>query len=83
MELSQLVEKYLAIAGQYGKSVALASLDLPKEQVEKTLSAFDEDYHFSRFFHFACASGAGDSAYQINGFSQTHVSIDPELQSIL
>jgi len=83
MELSQLVEKYLAIAGQYGKSVALVSLDIPREQAEKTLSAFDEDYHISRFFHFACVPGGDDSAYQINGFSQTHVSIDPELQSIL
>ncbi len=39
-----------------------------------------EDYHISRYFHFECASGAN---FQINGFPQTHVSIDAEIQSIL
>jgi hypothetical protein len=50
--------------------------------------AFDEDYHISRFFHFACAAGANSQTnspggYEINGFPQTHVSIDSEVQSIL
>jgi hypothetical protein len=80
VELQEIVEKYLATAGGYGKSAALSSLGLPKQEIEDVFSTFDEDYHISRFFHFACAAGA---SYSINGFPQTHVSIDSEVQSIL
>lgn len=80
MGLTEVVEKYLAVAGEYGKSIALSSLGLSKEGIEDVFSTFDEDYHISRFLHFACAAGAN---YDINGFPQTHVSIDSEVQSIL
>ena len=80
MGLAEVVEKYLAVAGEYGKSIALSSLGLSKEEIEDVFSTFDEDYHISRFLHFACAAGAN---YDINGFPQTHVSIDSEVQSIL
>jgi hypothetical protein len=40
----------------------------------------DEDFHISRYFHFSQISGP---AYTINGFEQTHISIDEEIQSIL
>jgi hypothetical protein len=84
VELQQVVEKYLAMGGGYGKSVALSTLGLSKEEIEDVFSAFDEDYHISRFFHFACAAAANFQInYQINGFPQTHVSIDSEVQSIL
>jgi hypothetical protein len=80
VELKEIVQKYLANAGGYGVSAPLASLGLSKEEIEDAFSAFDEDYHISRFFHFACAAGAN---FQINGFPQSHVSIDEEIQSIL
>jgi hypothetical protein len=88
MELKEVVAKYLGVAGGFGKSVALSSLGLSKEEVEDAFSTFDEDYHISRYFHFACAAGVADPvdhqpSYQINGFPQTHVSIDAEVQSIL
>jgi hypothetical protein len=80
IELKEIVEKYLAAAGAYGQRVPLTSLGLSKEEIETVFSAFDEDYHISRFLHFACAAGAD---FQINGFPQTHVAIDEEVQSIL
>ena len=80
MNLRVVAEKYLAVAGEYGKSAALASLGLPHEEVERIFGIFDEDYHISRFFHFRNDSGV---SFQINGFPQTHVSIDAEIQSIL
>jgi hypothetical protein len=80
MTLREVVEKYLAAAGSYGKPVALASLGLSRGETERVLGLYDEDYHISRFFHFQCAAGAN---YQINGFPQTHVSIDADIQSIL
>jgi hypothetical protein len=80
MTLSELVEKYLAIAGGFGKPVTLASLGLSREETERTLSLYDEDYNISRFLHFQCAAGAN---YQVSGFPQTHISIDAEIQSVL
>jgi hypothetical protein len=80
IELNQVIQKYLGAAGSYGHPVPLDSLGLSAKEVEDVFSTFDEDYHISRYFHFECASGAN---YQINGFPQTHVSIDAEIQSIL
>jgi hypothetical protein len=80
MNLREVVEKYLAAAGRYGNSATLASLGLSRQEVERVFSAFDEDYHISRFFHFRNDSGV---SFAINGFPQTHVSIDAEIQTIL
>jgi len=80
IELKEIVEKYLAAAGGYGKQVPLTALGLSKEEIEDVFSAFDEDYHISRFLHFDCTAGGN---FQINGFPQTHVAIDEEIQSIL
>ena len=80
MNLREVVEKYLAAAGAYGRTVALSSLGLSTEEIQSVFSSFDEDYHISRYFHLQCAVGAH---YEINGFPQTHVSIDAEIQTIL
>ena len=80
MKLREIVEKYLAVAGGYGKAVALASLGLAPGETERVFSLFDEDYHISRFLHFRNESGPN---FQINGFPQTHVSMDAEIQTIL
>jgi len=78
--LRELVERYLAAAGGYGKAVPISALGLAREEAERLFSAFDEDYHISRYLHLQNAAGA---SYTINGFPQTHVSLDPEIQSIL
>ena len=80
MNLREIVEKYLAIAGGYGRPVALADFGFDRAQTERVFAAFDEDYHISRYFHFSRVSGA---AYTINGFKHTHVSIDGEIQEVL
>lgn len=80
LELSQIVQKYLAVTGGYGRPVALSALGLSAKEIEAAFGALDEDYHISRFLHFQCSAGAN---YQINGFPQTHVSIDSEIQTIL
>ncbi|HYL46753.1 MAG TPA: hypothetical protein VEU52_06980 [Candidatus Limnocylindrales bacterium] len=78
--LRDLVEKYLAAAGGYGKAVPISLLGLAREEAERLFSALDEDYHISRYLHLQNAAGA---SYTINGFPQTHVSLDPEIQTIL
>jgi hypothetical protein len=80
MNLREVVEKYLAIAGGYGRPAALADFGLDRAQTEKVFAAFDEDYHISRYFHFSRVTG---TSYTINGFGHTHVSIDGEIQDIL
>ena len=80
MNLREVVEKYLAIAGGFGRSVALADFGLDRAQAERVFAPFDEDYHISRYFHFSRATG---TAYTINGFDHTHVSNDAEIQDVL
>ncbi|MFZ0037958.1 MAG: hypothetical protein WAK91_11075 [Candidatus Acidiferrales bacterium] len=80
MRLKEAVEKYLALAGGYGRPVAIAQFGLPRADAEKLFGTFDEDYHISRYFHFS--NGAGE-AFDINGFPQTHIAIDSEIQSTL
>lgn len=80
MTLKQIVEKYLAVAGGFAFLAPLADFGLPKNDAERIFSAFDEDYHISRYMHFSQVSGP---AYRINGFEQTHISIDADIQTIL
>jgi hypothetical protein len=84
MSLKELIEKYLASAGAFGKAVPLTALGLSREETERVFDILDEDYHISRFFHFQNAASAGSRAsFQINGFPQTHISIDSEIREIL
>ena len=83
MTLREIVERYRAIAGGFGKPVALSALGLRRDEGEKLFSAFDEDYHISRFFHFTLDPAAPQEAWSINSFPHTHVSLDAEVESIL
>jgi hypothetical protein len=80
LTLRELVEKYLSVAGGFAFLAPLADFGLERGEIERIFSAYDEDYHISRFLHFSQVSG---QAYQINGFEQTHISIDEEIQTIL
>ena len=80
MNLREIIEKYLAVAGGYERPAALADFGFDRAQTERVFAAFDEDYHISRYFHFSRVSSA---AYTINGFEHTHVSIDAEIQEVL
>ena len=80
MPLQQLVEKYRSLAGEFGKPATLAAFGLTRAETEQLFSGYDEDYHISRFFHF---SEAGGETFSINGIPATHVSVDPEIQTIL
>jgi hypothetical protein len=80
MRLNELMERYLAASGGYGKAAALSDFGLSPADTESAFSSFDEDYMISRFFHFRNQSG---QSYRINGFPQTHVEIDAAIQSIL
>ena len=80
MNLNEIVKKYLQISGGYGRPLALADFGLDRAQTERVFSAFDEDYHISRYFHFTSSAGI---SYKLNGFDYTHVSMDCEINAIL
>jgi hypothetical protein len=69
MKLSVAVEKYLAVAGQFGESMLLADFGLPRGKLEAMLSAWDEDYHLHRHFELVPSSWMleREQAYSVNG----------------
>src|SRR5258708_35113970 len=80
MNCWEVGDNNLALAGGHVCPAALVDFGLDGAQTERVFAAFDEDYHISRYFHFSRATG---TAYTINGFDHTHVSIDADIQSIL
>lgn len=80
MSLHDLVSRYLSVASEFSKSVPLSAFKLSAAETEQLFSAYDEDYHISRFFHFS--EGQGER-FAINGIPATHVSLDSEINSIL
>jgi hypothetical protein len=79
-DLRQIVERYAALAGNFGEAVALEKFGLGKQETEKLFSGLDEDYHISRFLRFSREEG---TSYQINGEAVTHVALDPAIRSVL
>jgi hypothetical protein len=80
MPLRELVQLYRSQAKNFGEPVALYHFGLTAQETERLFSGYDEDYHISRFFHF---SEAGGEPFSINGIPATHVSLDPEIETIL
>lgn len=86
MNLRELVEKYRALAGGFGKPLPLIAFGLARPEAERLFSAFDEDYHISRFLRFSldpAIQNNSDKIYQINGFAQSHLSMDAGIEQIL
>ena len=81
MDLREVIQKYKSLAADFGQQVELSRFGLSQQETEKLFGVFDEDYHISRFFHFTNISSA--TAYSINEFPQTHVSIDAAISEIL
>jgi hypothetical protein len=80
MGLRELVEKYLALAGDFGRPALLEAFGIPHAEAESLWSAMDEDYHISRFLHFSLEDGL---RFSISGFPQTHLAMDVEIESLL
>lgn len=85
MNLRETVDKYLDIAGDFDRPVPLADFGLSREETERHFSTLDEDYHISRYLHLSKQQIGTPSAtaFHINGFPHTHVSIDAEIAEIL
>jgi len=86
MNLRQIVEKYRALTAGFQQPVALKAFGLTHDETEHVFGSYDEDYLISRYFHFALdpvLAKVPDQTYQINGFPQSHVSLDEEIETIL
>ncbi len=83
MNLRDIVARYRALAGDFGRPLSLGEFALTRVETERVFSALDEDYHISRFFHFTLDPAYQEGAYRINGLPQSHVSIDAEVETIL
>lgn len=90
MNLTALVAKYVETAGGFGRPVHLSFLGLPKEETEKVISAFDEDYQVSRYLLLSRESNEllrawpeEERLYRINGQECSHLSLQPDVQKLL
>ena len=90
MDLATLVKKYLELAGGFGRSVHLSELGLSKEETERIVSAFDEDYQISRYMLLsrerdeALATYPAESRlYRINDIEVSHVSFEAGIEKLL
>ncbi|MFQ5816531.1 MAG: hypothetical protein ACE5H2_01070 [Terriglobia bacterium] len=90
MDLKALVERYRALAGSYGRPLHLSEFGLPKAELERIFSAYDEDYHISRYLKLSrCPDqenqprAGGERLYTVNAFEYSHVAIEAGIEAIL
>ncbi len=81
MSLKELTNLYRNLVHASGDPVPISKFGFSVQEAERLFSGFEEDYHIGRFFHFTEQPAA--QGHSINGFPATHVSIDPEIESIL
>jgi hypothetical protein len=79
LSLRDLMERYTELAGKPGVPVRLSAFGFSEEETQNVFSAFDEDYHISRFLHFSNTDG---EKYMISGEAATHVAIEPAIRSL-
>jgi hypothetical protein len=90
MNLAAAVRKYLEAAGEYDRPVHLSAFGLSREETERAVSVWDEDYQISRYMLLsrerdeALESFPPESrVYLINGFECTHLSFHSDIQKLL
>jgi hypothetical protein len=90
MTLKELVARYREAAGGYGRPLHLSEFGLPRAELERELSAYEEDYQISRFLRLTRVAdeenqprAGGSALYTINGFDYSHLAILPEIEEIL
>lgn len=78
-ELRAVIARYRELAGGYGRAVPLSAFGWGRARVESVFGIYDEDYQISRYLKFSNDRG---ESYQINGFPQTHVSVDAGIETL-
>lgn len=90
MDLAEGVERYLEKAGGFDRPLHLSALGLGREETEKTVAAWDEDYQISRFLLLSREPDSqlltfpeDQRVYRISGFECTHLNFQPGIRGLL
>jgi len=90
MDLATAVKKYLELAGEFGRSLHLSRFALPKNEIEKMFSEWDEDYQISRYMILSREKDEAlisfpdnERIYFINGFECSHVTFHQDIQKLM
>jgi hypothetical protein len=90
MNLAAAVKRYLEVAGGFDRPLHLSQFGLPKAEIEKLVSAWDEDYQISRYMLVSRERDEDLKPYPpearvflINGFECTHLTFHPDIQKLV
>jgi len=90
MDLATLVKKYLELTGGFGRPSHLSRFALPKTEIEKIFSQWDEDYQISRYMMLSREQDVAltsfpdhERVYLINGFECSHVTFNQDIQRLM
>ena len=90
MDLGAAVRKYLASVGEFGRPLHLSEFELPKDEIERIFSAWDEDYQISRYLLLTRAPDEELEAfppharvYAVNGHESSHVTFRADIERLI
>ena len=90
MDLADAVATYLGIAGEFGRRLHLSQFGLPKPEMERAFSVWDEDYQISRYMLLWRAPDEELESFPpesrlflINGHEYSHVTFYSDIQRLL
>ncbi len=87
MTLAEGVKKYLELAGEFERPVALALLGLSRAETEKLVSTWDEDYQINRYMLLTLEAAEeparASQIFLINGFEYSHITFQSDIEKLL
>lgn len=90
MDLATLVKKYLESAGGFGRPLHLSHFGLPKPEIERIFSEWDEDYQISRYMMLSqerdeelALFPVHERVFLVNGFECSHVTFNQDIQKLM
>jgi len=87
MNLRAAVDRYLEVVREFGKPMPLGEFELPGDEVEGMISAWEEDYHLNRHFELipladAARSDSAPTAFRIGGNTYTAIIFRPSIRHV-
>ena len=91
MNLKAAVERYLAVAGEFGRPMPLAGFGLDREATEAMLAAWEEDYQLHRHLELIPASdtredsseSAGETRYHVGGIAYSGIVFRASVRAVI
>ncbi len=88
MNLRAAVEKYLAVAGDFGRHMPLSGFGLDPETTEAMIAAWEEDYQLHRHLELipvgpGTEGPSAQARYVVGGIAYTGVIFRPSIRAII